>query len=697
MKCLLELGLEQKTAVISLTEKSGERIGHYKLLEQIGEGGYGIVYLAEQEQPVRRQVALKIIKFGMDTKQVIARFEAERQTLALMEHPSIARVFDAGATDAGRPYFVMELVRGSKITEYCDAHQLTIRQRLDLFVQVCQAVQHAHQKGVIHRDLKPSNILVTEQDGKAVPKIIDFGIAKATTDQRLTDKTLFTAFEKFIGTPAYMSPEQASLGGVDVDTRSDIYSLGVLLYELLCGQPPFDAAALQHAALEEALTIIRKSEPVRPAARVANLTTQAATEVAKRRQTDPVKLPSLLRGELDWIVMKALEKDRNRRYSTAYEFAQDLGRFLNGDAVAARPPSFGYRIQKAVARNKTGVAVAFGLFGVLALGVVATSLQAVRARKAEKAAIEQKHLAQVDARKWKDMVSYFQSMFLFTTASGGPYADKMTVAELLDRNADRTAVFADEPDVMAAVQFSLGYCYSKCGKFDKAVPLLKRAFQVQEKIEGMHDRETLITASELASALLSNGDRQEGVEMCKRAKDSAHEALAMIGTNADEASDLWDAEVMASRELIGAYLLNDEPEQARPLVRDLLRAVESKKIDGFEAGHIWEGMGQIELMENHPSDALKAFENASQFYDHRMIVQNAWLHGLQGAAWMALKDYKQAEPLMTNELTVLEARFGKTHYRVQRAYRDLACLYSQMGRTNEAVEFGKKLNSVQSH
>jgi WD40 repeat protein/tRNA A-37 threonylcarbamoyl transferase component Bud32 len=397
LKCLFQLGLEANTVSETLSaEKSGDRIGAYKLVEQIGEGGCGVVYMAEQEQPVRRRVALKIIKLGMDTKQVIARFEAERQALALMEHPNIARVFDAGATDAGRPYFVMELVQGSKITEYYDAHRLTIRQRLDLFVQVCQAVQHAHQKGVIHRDLKPSNILVTEQDGRAVPKIIDFGIAKATTDQRLTDKTLFTAFEIFIGTPAYMSPEQASMGGMDVDTRSDIYSLGVLLYELLCGQPLFDAATLQRAAFEEVLNTIRKSEPARPTVRVMALTAKEATEVASRRKTEPAKLPGLFRGELDWIVMKTLEKDRSRRYATANGLAQDVVRFLNGEAVIAKPPSNWYQFQKMVIRNKLLFTAGAAVTLAVGLGLIVSSWEAVRATHAERKADEQKNRAEFE-------------------------------------------------------------------------------------------------------------------------------------------------------------------------------------------------------------------------------------------------------------------------------------------------------------
>ncbi|MBW3539799.1 MAG: protein kinase, partial [Planctomycetes bacterium] len=363
------------------TEGPGTVIGPYKLLEQIGEGGFGAVFMAEQERPVRRRVALKLIKPGMDTQDVIARFEAERQALALMDHPNIARVFDAGATPSGRPYFVMELVKGVPITEYCDRCNLGPRERLELFATVCQAVQHAHQKGVIHRDIKPSNVLVTLLDGRPVPKVIDFGLAKAM-HQRLTDKTLFTQFDQMLGTPLYMSPEQAEHAGLDIDTRSDVYSLGAMLYELLTGSTPFMRQRLRDAALGEILRMIREEEPPRPSLRLSSMGDKLPG-IAAHRHTEPKKLGALLRGELDWIVMKALEKDRARRYETANGFAADILRYLNDEPVLACPPSATYPFRKFARRNKRALAATSLVVLALIAGTVVSTWQAMRATRAE--------------------------------------------------------------------------------------------------------------------------------------------------------------------------------------------------------------------------------------------------------------------------------------------------------------------------
>jgi WD40 repeat protein/serine/threonine protein kinase len=369
-------------------EQPGTVIGPYKLLEQIGEGGFGVVYMAEQQQPVRRKVALKILKPGMDTEQVVARFEAERQALALMDHQNIAKVLDAGTTSGepggvspGRPYFVMELVRGIPITQFCDDNQLTPRERLELFVFVCQAVQHAHQKGIIHRDLKPSNVLVTLHDGRPLVKVIDFGIAKALGEQRLTDKTLFTGFAQMIGTPLYMSPEQAEMSGQDADTRTDIYSLGVLLYELLTGTTPFDKERLKEASYEELRRIIREEEPAKPSTRISTLG-QAADTVSANRKSEPRRLSQLCRGELDWIVMKALEKDRNRRYETASAFAADVERYLHDEPVQACPPSPWYWFRKFARRHKRVAVMATFLFALLVVAVAVLGVSYAQVQEA---------------------------------------------------------------------------------------------------------------------------------------------------------------------------------------------------------------------------------------------------------------------------------------------------------------------------
>jgi eukaryotic-like serine/threonine-protein kinase len=383
-------------------ERIGTLIGPYKLLEQIGEGGMGAVYMAEQQFPVRRRVALKIIKIGMDTRQVIARFEAERQALALMEHANIARVLDAGATDSGRPYFVMELVRGIPITEYCDQNNVPIRERLKLFVEVCNAVQHAHQKGVIHRDIKPSNVLVTVNDGRAVPKVIDFGVAKATS-QQLTEKTLFTAFTQMIGTPLYMSPEQADMSSVDIDTRSDIYSLGVLLYELLTGTTPFDQQRLRQSAFDEIRRIIREEEPPKPSTRISTLGA-ARTATATHRDVDIRRLGQLVDGDLDWIVMKSLEKDRQRRYETAGALIKDIARHLDNQPVEARPQSGAYRLRKLIRRNKFAFIAVGAVAMALLIGVTLSTWMFLREKAAKQRAVFAEQKAKAEADKGQKMV-----------------------------------------------------------------------------------------------------------------------------------------------------------------------------------------------------------------------------------------------------------------------------------------------------
>jgi serine/threonine protein kinase len=481
-------------------EKPGDRIGRYKLLEQIGEGGCGVVYMAEQEEPVRRKVALKVIKLGMDTKSVIARFEAERQALALMDHPNIARVLDVGATETGRPYFVMELVKGFKITDYCDQNNLPTHDRLGLFVQICQAIQHAHQKGVIHRDLKPSNILVTLYDGVPVPKVIDFGIAKATSEQRLTDRTVFTHFAQFIGTPAYMSPEQAEMSALRIDTRSDIYSLGVLLYELLTGRTPFDTKDLLQAGLDEIRRIIREQEPVRPSTRLSTMVAGELTAAAQHRRAAPPRLIHLVRGDLDWIVMKALEKERARRYETANGLAMDVQRYLTDEPVVARPPSRAYRLQKMVRRNKLMFGAIAAVLAALIAGFGVSTCLFIQEKAAKRAAI-------TEAAKSEQAFAFLQNMLDGVGPATARGRDTVMMREILE-NTERQMgeELKGEPQAEALLRSTIAGIYEQLGDYPRAEEMMRKALQLEQSSAGKDDPAMTELFNGLGLILRDRGD-----------------------------------------------------------------------------------------------------------------------------------------------------------------------------------------------
>jgi serine/threonine protein kinase len=502
-------------ALPDASEAPGTRIGRYKILQRIGEGGFGAVFMAEQEEPVKRRVALKIIKLGMDTRQVVARFEQERQALAVMDHPNIAKVFDAGATETGRPYFVMELVKGEPITAFCDRNNLTVRDRLELFLQVCHAVQHAHHKGVIHRDLKPSNVLVFSHDGRPVAKVIDFGIAKAA-DYRFTEKTIFTEFHQLVGTPAYMSPEQAD-GSLDIDTRTDVYSLGVLLYELLTGFTPFDQRSLASAAYAEIQRIIREVEPPKPSTRVSSQR-EALPAIAACRRVEPRRLGLLLRGDLDWVVMRALEKDRQRRYLTPGDLAADLERYLHDEPVTAGPPSAAYRMRKFVRRHRAGVATAAALLTMLVVGLVATG--ALYKREALQRARAERESAKVNAAN-----DFMSGMFGAIDPAVAKGRD-ITVREVLDKAATRAEKeLSDQPEVEGSVREVLGEAYHHISRFPEAERQLRRALAVREQSLGPEQPETLTTLHNLAASVLEQDRPDDAAAVIKRAVDGRLKTL----------------------------------------------------------------------------------------------------------------------------------------------------------------------------
>ncbi|MBL9030967.1 MAG: serine/threonine protein kinase [Phycisphaerae bacterium] len=691
---------DNATLSAPMREGPGSRIGPYKLLQLIGEGGFGSVFMAEQERPVQRRVALKIIKLGMDTRQVIARFEAERQALALMDHPNIARVLDAGSTDAGRPYFVMELCKGDPITDYCDRNNLAIRDRLELFVQVCQAVQHAHLKGVIHRDLKPSNILVATHDGRPHAKVIDFGIAKATAS-RLTEKTLFTEHRQLIGTPEYMSPEQAE-GSLDIDMRTDVYSLGVLLYELLTGSTPFDSAALRSAAFGEIQRIIREVEPPKPSTRLSRAADTIAS-VAARRGIEPKRLGTIARGELDWIVMKALEKDRARRYDSAQGLASDIGRYLFNEAVLAAPPGRVYRLRKFVRRHRGPVVGSALVAAALVLGVIGTTAGLVDARRQKQAAehartgeAQQRALAETRLAEAEATVAFLDEML----GAANPQAQgrDVTVRAVLDKAAlgmpDR---FKDRPLVAARLHGTIGKTYSGLGDYPQATTHLREALALCERVLGADHRETWRARTALGTLLILSGSHDESERILKSAVEACER---LFGADDDATAAARDA-------LANLYALQIRTDDAIGLAREQVRArVKSLGKEHDDTVNALNVLGvslmdteQFDEAERTFTEVLAVLQRTRPATHPFTLTVRANLGLLHYQAAMAGKTTDPADYARRIELarTINEATLrdrtialGEEHPDTLTSMGNLGIVYKELGRTQEADALNRK-------
>ena len=618
------------------TDKRREQIGRYKLLQKIGEGGMGSVWMAEQQEPVKRRVALKVIKEGMDSEQIIARFEAERQALALMDHPNIAKVLDGGTTDDGCPYFVMELVKGVPFLEYCDQNRIGIEKRLSLFAQVCQAVHHAHQKGIIHRDIKPSNVLIAPFDGEPVPKVIDFGLAKAVNHLVLTEKTLFTEFGQVVGTLQYMSPEQAELNALDVDTRTDIYSLGVMLYELLTGTTPIEKERFQYDAFLQIMAMIKEVEPPVPSTRI-NTSKQTAATISGQRQIEPRKLEQILKGDLDWIVMQAISKDRDRRYATANDFANDINNFLCNETVSARPASTAYRLKKFTQKNKGLVTALTAILLLFLAGIGGTSWGLIQARRQTALAIELQEKAEQEARNSKQILSILTKLFKSIDPVTGNAFDMNARDAMVLVSKEIESLDLDK-EAKASMLYSLGAAFLGSGKYASAISALRDCFDIRHGVLGPEHPDTVKALHNLASAYDATGQRTIGLELREKVL-----ALRKKIHGIEHAETLW-----AMHNLAVSYELAGRQAEALDLRENVTTL--RRKILGPE----------------HP-DTLRAIGNLAVSYK-------------------AVGRLEEAVVLLEKVLPLKERVFGDEHPATLWTMNYLASLYAASGRRQTSLE-----------